>query len=127
MAYQRVMIVEDDLYTRNTLTLILESEGYEVLQAANGREALNLLLTQPLPQIILLDLRMPVMNGWEFRQRQRQDARLAGIPVVVISGVEDIRHEAEQVGAATYLTKPVSPEYLLETLRTLGGATSRAG
>jgi CheY-like chemotaxis protein len=59
---------------------------------------------------------MPVMNGWEFRRHQRQDAALAPIPVVVCSGAEDVPAEAELIGAESYLQKPIQPDQLIETV-----------
>src|ERR1044071_1184503 len=76
-----ILVVEDDSAIREVLTDVLESEGYQVLNAANGREAIQLLRSSTLPCLILLDLMMPVMNGWQFRDEQRQDPLLAPVPV----------------------------------------------
>ncbi|MBC7545053.1 MAG: response regulator, partial [Candidatus Sericytochromatia bacterium] len=81
-----ILIVEDDIDIRETLAEILADEGYSVASAANGLDAISYLQTEAMPCVILLDLMMPVMSGWEFRAKQQQDPTLAGIPVVVLSG-----------------------------------------
>ena len=77
---QAVLVVEDDAAARQALVLLLGTEGYAVSAAANGQEALAFLRTRPPPDLILLDLMMPVMDGYEFRRVQRQDAALARSP-----------------------------------------------
>jgi CheY-like chemotaxis protein len=81
----RILVVEDDPDIRETLSEALGFEGYEVTAASNGREALDALRRGPRADVILLDLMMPVMSGWEFRRVQLDDPALAGIPVVVVS------------------------------------------
>ena len=81
----RVLVIEDERDIRDALAEALSYEGYDVAVAANGREALRALRGGPLPDVILLDLVMPEMSGWEFRQVQIHDPALAGIPVVVVS------------------------------------------
>src|SRR3712207_9589138 len=93
-----ILVVEDNPDSRETLTLILEGVGYEVKSAENGREALTTLKNHPHPCIILLDLMMPVMDGWEFRQHQQNDPNLAQIPTVVVSAISD-PERLEGVGA----------------------------
>ena len=112
----RVLVVEDDRLAREALEAILEARGFSVAAAGNGREALNYLQTHRPPDVILLDLMMPVMNGWEFRRHQKQNPALAAIPVIVCSGVEDVPAEAALVGAAGHLQKPIVPEELVETV-----------
>ena len=80
----RILIVEDDRAIREPLSVLLRGEGYRVSLAENGQEALRKLRTEPSPDIIVLDLRMPVMDGWEFRAIQQQDPLLGLIPVVGI-------------------------------------------
>src|SRR5947207_15447872 len=80
-----ILIVEDDFDIREALTQILEDEGFQVRCASNGREALEVATSGPAPRLILLDLMMPVMNGWQFRAEQLKDPRLAEVPVLVIS------------------------------------------
>ena len=112
-----VLIVEDDDITRLALSQALEAAGYSVVQAGDGREAINYLHRSVRPDLILLDLKMPIMNGWQFRHLQKREAELVSIPVVVCSGNGDIQQEAELIGARDYLQKPIAPEALLETVR----------
>src|SRR5690349_1848715 len=82
-----VLVVEDSTDARQMLASLLEVEGFAVRTAANGREALDQLRAGPPPCLILLDLMMPVMDGYQFRAEQRQDPGLSPIPVVVVSAV----------------------------------------
>ena len=82
-----ILIVEDDADVEEAMREILEGEGYPILSAANGEEALRILAEKPRPRLILLDLMMPVMNGWELLRALRESAKLARIPVVVVSAV----------------------------------------
>jgi CheY-like chemotaxis protein len=109
-----VLVVEDDDLTRDVLRLLLQRAGCRVTTAAHGREALACLQAAR-PDLILLDLMMPVMSGWEFRERQRQDAALAAIPVVVLTAAAD-PESAAPLAAAAYLSKPVEPLDLLEAV-----------
>jgi CheY-like chemotaxis protein len=93
---KRVLVVEDDEDIRSTLAELLESEGYEVTSAADGRQGLERALARP-PDVILLDLMMPVMNGWEFREEQKRDPTIAGVPVVVVSAVSRASIDASEV------------------------------
>jgi len=81
-----ILVVDDDPDIRDSLREVLEDEGYEVACVGNGREALDhLKTTKPQPCVILLDLMMPVMDGWQFRKEQKQDADISSIPLVVIT------------------------------------------
>jgi CheY-like chemotaxis protein len=106
-----VLVVEDDRDTREMLASFLELEGYHVETATNGRQALDRLETGDRVCLILLDLMMPVMDGWEFRKRQTQIPALASIPVIVVSAAG--RDRIEQVSATEFLSKPVDMEQLL--------------
>jgi CheY-like chemotaxis protein len=110
-----VLLVEDDDDERDALAALLEQEDYRVLQAPNGAEALKVLEAQPDQcQIILLDLMMPIMNGWDFRRLQKRKAELANIPVVLMSAGAQIAFAVEDLDAAGYVTKPVELSDLLE-------------
>lgn len=85
-----ILVVDDDADIRHALGLALELEGYEVAFAANGREAWDWLQAGPPPRLILLDLMMPVMNGADFLRLLRDDARLAPLPVVLVSAFGSI-------------------------------------
>ena len=106
-----VMIVEDDPEIRRLVHTVLEKHAYSVLEAPHGRAALSLLAQEPLPGVILLDLYLPVMDGWEFREAQLRDARLAAIPVVVISAAADVL--IEPLDAEQVMKKPLDIHHLL--------------
>jgi CheY-like chemotaxis protein len=108
-----VLIVEDDPDVRDVLCEVLRDEGYGVVGAANGLEALQRLRSGAPPCLILLDLMMPVMNGWEFRAEQQRDAALREIPVVILSGNGNMERDAGELGAAVYLSKPMNLDTLL--------------
>jgi CheY-like chemotaxis protein len=112
-----ILVVEDDPAIRETLEAVLEDEGYHVRGAANGREALALLRAEAgSPALILLDLMMPVMSGWEFRVEQQHDPVLASIPVVVLSADRDVAAKAAALQVADFLAKPVSLTLLLDAV-----------
>jgi CheY-like chemotaxis protein len=117
-----VLVVDDDAAIRDVLAEVLQDEGYVVRSAANGREALAVLRQGPgVPAIILLDLMMPVMSGWEFRAAQCEDPALAEIPVIVLSAGRDLSVGAASVRAVSYLPKPVDLDVLLDTVSRYGG------
>lgn len=109
----RVLLVEDDLDIRETLAAVFEEEGYEVTSAPNGSAALGALASGPPPAVILLDLMMPVMDGWQFHAELQKVVELAAIPIIVLSA--DGRPEkAATINAAGHLRKPVDIVELLE-------------
>jgi CheY-like chemotaxis protein len=113
-----VMVVEDDALIRELVMLILGSEGLIAVGATNGAEALRRLRQERLePALILLDLMMPVMSGWQFRSEQLRDPALAGIPVVVMSALEDL-----EVPAEGHVGKPFEIEALLDVVSRFTGA-----
>ena len=112
MSLPTVFIIEDDVDTRDMLAKFLELEGYNVELAANGRQALDLLTSGTNVNVIVLDLMMPVMDGWEFRRRQVEDARLRNIPTIVVSAAG--RERLAQISADAYLSKPVDMDELLQ-------------
>jgi CheY-like chemotaxis protein len=114
-----ILLVQDDALTREAMALLLGAAGYAIVCAGNGREALARLGEGERPWLILLDLEMPVMDGWEFRRRQRQVPALAAIPVVLVSAAGDLAGHAAALGAAGYFPKPVEFDDLLGALRAL--------
>ena len=112
---KRILVVEDDRAVQDTLGQVLEEEGYEVSRASDGREALSRLTEDLAPDLILLDLRMPVMDGWSFRNAQRKDSQMAPIPVVAMSA--DATSRAQAISAEAFLRKPLDLEDLLATVR----------
>ena len=111
MSASMVLIVEDDPDTREMLGKFLELEGFQVETAANGQLALDKLQGGVRPGVIVLDLMMPVMDGWEFRRRQLKDENLATIPTIVVSAAG--RDRMAQVSADAYLAKPIDMDELL--------------
>jgi CheY-like chemotaxis protein len=109
-----VLLVEDDDDIRTDLAELLRIKGYEVETAANGAEALDRLRQPELPCLILLDLMMPVMDGWQFREAQLQDEMLAQVPVVVITGVAE---DTAALQARKVMRKPVRIDDLVTTIR----------
>jgi CheY-like chemotaxis protein len=108
----QVLVVEDDAETLASISELLRLEGYTVVEARNGQEALERLKQPPPPAVIILDLLMPVMDGWEFLRRKKQLPELARIPVVVMTAVGS----TAAVGAELILHKPVEPKHLLRTV-----------
>ncbi|HLL53663.1 MAG TPA: response regulator, partial [Myxococcaceae bacterium] len=102
-----ILIVEDDPDIRMDLAELLESAGYSVLTASNGQDALARLQGGVMPCLILLDLMMPVMNGWDFRAQQLKSPSFADIPVLVLSGASDVEHHATSLGVAGFIAKPI--------------------
>jgi CheY-like chemotaxis protein len=113
-----VMLVEDDDEARESLRELLEEAGYTAMVAENGSAAWKLLEQRERRcDVILLDLMMPVMNGWDFRRRQRADPRFSGIPVLVMSAGAHMTSVADELGAAAYIPKPIEIGVLLEMLQ----------
>jgi CheY-like chemotaxis protein len=112
-----VLLVEDDEDIRSSIAEVLADEGFDVVGAADGDEALRYLrAAAELPRLILLDLMMPVMDGWAFRAAQLDDERLAKIPVVILSAAADVRRHAAQLRVNEYLVKPLDVPLLLNTI-----------
>jgi len=119
MPLRTVLLVEDDLDIRDVLQDVLEGEGFDVIPAANGKQALDfLMLNEPpgseLVDLVILDLMMPMVSGWDVLDRMAKDSQLAKIPVIVVSAVA---HE-KPPRAHVFLRKPF-------TLETLAGAVRR--
>ena len=113
-----ILVVEDDPDTREMLERFLQLEGFEVRTAANGQLALQALQADSALCVILLDLMMPVMNGWQFRQAQAQDPKLSRIPVVVVTAA-GARDDIPAIEADGWLSKPVDFDRLLATIAPL--------
>lgn len=118
-----MLLVDDDRDTRELLQEALLDDGCEVYPAANGAEALTILADLPRerrPTVILLDLMMPVLNGWDFRARQRTDPAFADIPVILMSAGAHIAAATGDLDAAGSLAKPVEIPDLLTKVRQVG-------
>ena len=109
---RRVLIVEDDNDIRNSLSHILEDEGIPTLTARNGQEALDILRHEEPPSVMVLDLMMPVMDGWELRRRLESDTSVKTPKLVIVSAMSS----DSTIGSAIWLRKPLGVEQLLTTV-----------
>lgn len=119
MVEHPILIIDDDLAILQTVSDILEFEGYPVVRATNGAEGLDMLdLVQP--SLILLDMRMPVLDGWGFaRTLQSRGIRL---PILVMTAAQDARRWAQEIGADAYIAKPFDMMDLLNTVERIRAA-----
>ncbi len=108
-----ILIVDDDIDIRDAMCLVLEHGGYQTLSASNGEEALQALRRGASIDLILLDMMMPVMDGWGFRNSQADSPGLAQIPVVLLTGDGRAPTKAAAIGASGYLRKPIDLDELL--------------
>jgi CheY-like chemotaxis protein len=115
---KKVLVVEDDESFRSVLLDLLSFEGYEAIEACNGREGL-LSAQKHQPHLIICDLMMPGMNGFEVIRELRQDSQTASIPVIILSAFSDEAavQQGLQLGAVAYLTKPYSLDEFLAAIR----------
>lgn len=115
---QTVLLVDDSITLRQTLALTLQKAGYQVLQAKDGYEAIERLQRQPGIELVLCDIEMPRMNGFEFLKYRQHDPSLAVIPVVILTSRSGEKHRliASELGATGYITKPFLEHKLLATL-----------
>jgi chemotaxis family two-component system sensor histidine kinase/response regulator PixL len=114
-----VLLVDDDSGVRRTLAKFLGRDGIQTVEAGDGRQALTYLQGGGEASVIVLDLRMPVMDGFKFREEQRRDSSLANIPVIVLSGADTDRFD--ELGAAAAFEKPASFTELVKCVRELSG------
>ena len=114
----RVLVADDDPSIQGFLAEALTDEGYEVRTAANGREALTI-LREWRPDLILLDLMMPEMDGWTFRAEQRAMPSVSDVPVIVLSATRDLATKARDLDPAQVFSKPFDLEALLATIAQL--------
>jgi CheY-like chemotaxis protein len=109
----RVLVVDDNRSVREPLVTLLEGRGFSARGAGNGREALQILRDGFNACLILLDLTMPIMDGWTFRTVQRGEPKLAEIPIVVLTALTDPKKAAEELGAIAGFAKPLDLEHLV--------------
>lgn len=109
-------MIEDELDLLFPIAELLKDEGYEVLPASDGAEAMRYLREETL-DLVILDLSMPRMTGWEFAGFKRDDPRIADIPVILLSGNRDLEKHARELGAAAWLAKPLQGAALVETVK----------
>jgi CheY-like chemotaxis protein len=108
-----ILVVDDDAAIRDSVRDLLEAEGYAVCAAVDGEDALDQLSRMKPPNLILLDLRMPRVDGWQFLAR-RQTAEGQHVPIVLLSGMTFIR---DAPGVADFLAKPIRPDKLIACVR----------
>lgn len=118
-----VLVVDDDTSILDTVTAILTGEGYDVVSAASGQEALDE-IARKRPTVILLDMRMPVMDGWAVARALRGQG--IAVPIVVMTAAESAKRWADEVGAEGYLAKPFGLDELLATVERFRGRGGRA-
>ena len=118
----RIFIVDDDEALLDALGGLLDSEGYEVETARNGKEAMEKLATSPQPGLILLDLKMPVMDGWQFLAARSAESVAPRVPIVLLSGLPFIPNAP---GVADFLTKPIDSSRLLACVQRFCGEPAR--
>jgi CheY-like chemotaxis protein len=110
-----VLIVEDDEDIRTDLAALLAAHGYDTETAANGAEAIERMSISP-PCLVLLDLMMPVMDGWALRSEMTKLPAMADVPIVVLSGGSDVPTAAQTIGAVGFVTKPFKLRTLLDVI-----------
>lgn len=113
---KQILVVEDEQDLRESVAEILRMEGYDVETAANGEVALQKLDDGVDPALILLDLMMPVMDGWEFRETQLDATDYADVPVVLFTSSKDVEESREQLRPAAVLRKPVGIDKLIKAV-----------
>jgi two-component system chemotaxis response regulator CheY len=114
---ETLLVVEDNDVARKWLGVVLRGEGYRVVPARDGQEALNLLRADSRPDLILLDMLMPVLDGWQFLGRLRQEKPEWPVPIIIMTGTILTREWAEANGCQGFLGKPLKAEPLLEEIR----------
>jgi two-component system, chemotaxis family, chemotaxis protein CheY len=113
-----ILIVDDDPSTRFVLRLILEREGYKVVEAGNGKAALDMIRPDPLPDIVMTDLMMPVMTGMELIRQLRSEPRTAAISIVVVSSNADAAQSLQSSGEVdAIVSKPFTASKLADRIR----------
>ncbi|MBZ5715930.1 response regulator transcription factor [Nannocystis pusilla] len=118
-----ILIVEDDRDIRDVLAEILAEEGYQVLVAEDGADGLKRLAEGPTPDLILLDLMMPRMDGYQFREEQRKNPDWSAIPLVLLTAGVETSDKITALGALDVVRKPVKIDFLLDLI---GGVVRRA-
>jgi CheY-like chemotaxis protein len=113
---KKILVVEDDTSIRELLVELLESESYEVYSAVNGLEAIKFLEGGILPDLILIDLMMPIMDGYAFRTEQLKNSAWSKIPTVVMSAEANAKDKMKNFQITAFLSKPVELETILETV-----------
>ncbi len=111
-----VLVVEDEAYLCELIGDVIESEGHTVRKASNGLEALDRIRERK-PQLVLLDLMMPIMDGWEFMEALRANPEWDGMPIVIITAIYDVKRTQEETGARAVITKPFDIDQITEIVQ----------
>jgi len=111
---QRILVVDDERTIRELVCEVLADEGYEVVGASNGSEALSALERNASFSLVVLDMWMPVMNGWQFAAEVAE--RGIAVPIVVMTAAREARHRAEEIGAIGYIGKPFDVDQFIEAV-----------
>ena len=106
-----ILVVDDEAPLRRVVASVLREEGYSVAEAGNGKEALDLLADTD-ANLVLLDMRMPVMDGWEFTESAKE--QFPDVPILVMTAARDAEKWAREVGAVGFLSKPFDLDHMLE-------------
>ena len=113
-----ILVIEDDQFIRELMREILEGEGYNVATAVNGQDAIDQLKkTEVLPFLIMLDLMMPIKDGFTFRKEQQADLKLRAIPVIVLSADRHMTSRQDELAADDYLKKPPSIDDIVDAVK----------
>ena len=120
---ETVLVVDDDTSILDTVSAILTGEGYDVVSATSGEEALDA-VTRKRPSVILLDMRMPVMDGWAVARALRSQG--ISVPIVVMTAAESAKRWADEVGAEGFLAKPFGLDELLTIVQRFRGPGGRS-
>ena len=113
---QPILVIDDDPLIVDLVRDILEFEGYTVVSAANGQEGLSL-LDQAQPALVLLDMRMPVLDGWGFARVLQERGTV--LPIVVMTAAQDAKQWAAEIGATSYVAKPFEFDDLMQAVQAL--------
>src|ERR1051325_2523841 len=123
---EKILVIEDDEYSRDALAHLLAAEGYEAQSASDGESGLEK-AHEMRPDVVVLDLNLPGIDGKQVIQMLRNDGPLRGVPILVVTGGEDrAAQSAVELGADGYLTKPVEFDDLIRAIDKLTGAANRA-
>ena len=117
-AAARILVAEDHLDSRDALRALLEAFGYEVVVAVNGRQAVELAVSEA-PDLILMDIMMPELDGFEATRTLRRDARTASLPIIAVTAMEGAHQLAIQAGANDYVRKPIDIRGLIAKVHSL--------
>jgi CheY-like chemotaxis protein len=111
-----ILVVEDDFFSRAGLTNLLEASGYQVVAAADGGQALRTIQAGVLPDLMLLDMLLPILDGWRLLDAVRADPTWSAIPIIVMTGMVLSPEWAQDHGCAGFLKKPIDPDSLFEQI-----------